>query len=95
MIERPSIAVQGVVQGVGFRPFVYGLAMHWGLVGFVRNHAGAVLIEVEGPATALQGFLDDLATKPPSLARIEDLHWNADPRREPSSDRERGVIVRA
>ena len=42
------IAVSGIVQGVGFRPFVYDLANRLGLVGFVRNQTGGVLIEVEG-----------------------------------------------
>src|SRR6266850_60183 len=45
---RRSIAVEGVVQGVGFRPFVHGLASRLGLAGSVRNRAGGVLIEVEG-----------------------------------------------
>ena len=48
-MERRSIAVRGIVQGVGFRPFVYGLAGRLGLAGSVRNRAGEVLIEVEGP----------------------------------------------
>ena len=55
MVERRAITVQGVVQGVGFRPFVHGLAARLGLAGFVNNSAGAVRIEVEGDAPALAG----------------------------------------
>ncbi len=79
MSERRAISVHGVVQGVGFRPFVYGLAMHWRLAGFVRNQAGAVLIEVEGHARSLDGFLTDLTGKAPPLARIENLKWTTSP----------------
>ena len=45
----------------------------------VRNQAGAVLIEVEGAASSLDGFLSDLTAKPPPLARIENLQWNCAP----------------
>ena len=55
---RRSIAVEGVVQGVGFRPFVHGLASRLGLGGFVCNRAGGVLIEVEGESQALERFLE-------------------------------------
>ena len=51
-MERRAIAVQGIVQGVGFRPFVYGLASRHRLRGFVKNHTGGVLIEVEGHGRA-------------------------------------------
>ena len=47
-MDRRAIAVSGIVQGVGFRPFVYDLATRLGLNGFVRNQTGGVLIEVEG-----------------------------------------------
>lgn len=77
-MERRSIAVRGIVQGVGFRPFVYGLAGQLGLRGFVRNRAGEVLIEVEGPPSALDRFLDRIAGSPPPLARIEDLRWTVE-----------------
>ena len=48
MIRRARVKVQGVVQGVGFRPFVYGLAVRLGLAGHVLNDVGGVFIEVEG-----------------------------------------------
>ena len=55
-----AISVRGVVQGVGFRPFVYRLAHEHGLAGWVLNHSGGVEIEVEGPAAALVAFVRDL-----------------------------------
>lgn len=77
-MERRSIAVRGIVQGVGFRPFVHGLAGQLGLRGSVRNRAGEVLIEVEGAPSALDRFLERIAGSPPRLARIEDLTWTVE-----------------
>ncbi len=74
-MERWAIKVTGIVQGVGFRPFVYRLATRYGLVGFVKNRAGRVEIEVEGSPTALNAFLKDLKSDPPPLAQIESLEW--------------------
>jgi hydrogenase maturation protein HypF len=65
-----QISVRGVVQGVGFRPFVYRLAHDHGLNGWVLNHSGGVEIEVEGPPVALDGFVHDLTAQAPPLARI-------------------------
>jgi len=67
------ISITGVVQGVGFRPFVYNLAREKGLAGWVLNHSGGVDIEVEGPEAALEAFVIDLKTKAPPLAGIESL----------------------
>ncbi|HVF60518.1 MAG TPA: carbamoyltransferase HypF [Thermoanaerobaculia bacterium] len=80
-MERRSIAVRGIVQGVGFRPFVYGLAGRLGLGGSVRNRPGEVVIEVEGPATALDSFLHALAESAPPLAQIDELSWRPAPLR--------------
>ncbi len=70
---RKKIAVQGVVQGVGFRPFVFNLAEKLGLTGWVRNHSGGVDIEVEGLAEAAEQFSTDLTEHAPPLARIESI----------------------
>src|SRR5258706_13657295 len=78
---RRSIAVEGVVQGVGFRPFVHGLASRLGLGGFVCNRAGGVLIEVEGESQALERFLEEVRQRPPPLARIEEITWVESPPR--------------
>jgi len=63
--------VWGVVQGVGFRPFVYRLAQEHHLKGWVRNTSGNVEIEVEGNEETLENFLSDLEAKAPPMARIE------------------------
>ena len=65
--------MRGVVQGVGFRPFVYRLAHQHKLKGRVRNTSGSVDIEVEGAEKALRGFLSDLEDKAPPMARIESV----------------------
>jgi len=70
-IQRRHIIVRGIVQGVGFRPFVYGQARQWGLVGFVLNDSQGVIIEVEGAPEALDGFQRALREQPPPLARID------------------------
>ncbi len=62
--------MQGVVQGVGFRPFVYGLAARHGLAGFVLNDADGVLIEAEGAARSLDAFAAALAVEAPTLADV-------------------------
>ncbi len=67
------IRVQGVVQGVGFRPFVYRLAKRFGLTGSVRNTGEGVLIEAFGDEKALLAFLKALKEETPPLARIESL----------------------
>jgi hydrogenase maturation protein HypF len=74
-VERRAIVVHGIVQGVGFRPFVFGLATGLRLSGFVKNQTGNVLIEVEGEPACLDRFLADLTTKAPPLAQMEHLFW--------------------
>ena len=80
-MERRAIVVRGIVQGVGFRPFVYNLAVGLHLGGFVRNQTGTVHIEAEGDPAALGRFLADLAGRPPPLAHIEHLSWEPRPPR--------------
>lgn len=70
-IERARVRVQGLVQGVGFRPFVYGLAQRYGLVGWVLNDGNGVLIEIEG--IDVKPFLAQLETDVPPLARIDTV----------------------
>ena len=80
-MERRAIVVTGLVQGVGFRPFVHGLAVRLGLAGFVKNRTGGVLIEVEGGSAPLDLFLAELADRPPPLAQIESVSWGGLPAR--------------
>lgn len=72
-IQRRRIHVQGIVQGVGFRPFVYGQAVRWELAGFVLNDSQGVTIEVEGSGEALDGFQYNLQHRAPPLARIDSI----------------------
>ena len=72
-MDRRAILVSGIVQGVGFRPFVYHLACQHGLRGFVQNTGGGVIIEVEGELGPLDRFLQDLTTNSPPLARIDQV----------------------
>ena len=78
-MERRAIAVHGVVQGVGFRPYVFGLASRFQLAGFVKNRTGGVFIEIEGALPSLDRFLAELATNPPPLAHIEQVTWERKP----------------
>ncbi|MCY0886745.1 MAG: carbamoyltransferase HypF [Firmicutes bacterium] len=70
-VDRWRVEVQGIVQGVGFRPFVYRLARRYSLGGFVRNHSRGVTAEVEGDPRALAAFLEALSLEAPPLARID------------------------
>jgi hydrogenase maturation protein HypF len=71
--QRRGVLVNGVVQGVGFRPFVYRLAHEEGLAGFIGNDTDGVTIEVEGPAWRVEAFLGRLRTETPPLARIDSV----------------------
>ena len=75
---RPRAArrmeVHGVVQGVGFRPFVWRLAQRFGIDGWVRNRSGVVEILAEGLPDSLAAFCSALAEEAPPLAHIEDVH---------------------
>lgn len=72
--EAAQIAVHGVVQGVGFRPFVHRLAARHGLRGWVRNGAGDVQIRVEGEPADIAAFVQALQAEAPPLARIDACH---------------------
>jgi hydrogenase maturation protein HypF len=76
---RRAVRVEGVVQGVGFRPFVYTLATGLGLTGLVGNDLDGVFAEVEGPAAAVSEFLLRLERDAPPLARIERVTTRAVP----------------
>jgi len=73
MHVRKHIQVRGIVQGVGFRPFVYNAAKALGLAGFVFNSSAGVTIEVEGPASAVEAFLTTLRTGPPALSEVANV----------------------
>lgn len=70
---RIRLVVQGQVQGVGFRPFVFTLAEEHALTGLVRNSPRGVVIEVQGDPASLDAFAADLERRLPMLARITSL----------------------
>jgi hydrogenase maturation protein HypF len=71
--ERHEVRVCGVVQGVGFRPFVYRLAQEEALAGFIGNDTDGVIIEVEGASDRIAAFLHRLEVEAPALARIDSV----------------------
>jgi len=72
---RAVIVVSGIVQGVGFRPFIYRIARRFELKGFVRNRADAVVeIQIEGERSDIDGFLIALRKEHPPLARLDSVH---------------------
>src|SRR5208282_2224569 len=73
MLTAYSIQVRGIVQGVGFRPFVYRLARAKNLQGWVLNAAEGVEIHLEGNEGALQSFLAEMKSSPPQAALISDV----------------------
>jgi hydrogenase maturation protein HypF len=72
-MTRKHIQVRGIVQGVGFRPFVYKLAKSLGLTGYVFNSSAGVTIEIEGGGPDLDEFLRTLKNDPPQLAEIAQI----------------------
>ncbi len=70
---RLQVRISGVVQGVGFRPFVHRLAGELGLVGHVGNDAAGVFAEVEGPDAAVDAFVLRVRQDAPPLARVHDV----------------------
>ena len=70
---RKAIEIAGIVQGVGFRPFIYRLATENKLTGFITNTEAGVSIEVEGDADAVELFLARLPKEAPPLARITGI----------------------
>ncbi len=73
-----SLRITGVVQGVGFRPFIHRLAMRHGIAGSVRNVGGEVEIIAEGPASAVAAFIAAIRPEAPPLARIEQIEVRDD-----------------
>jgi len=69
-----KVRVRGIVQGVGFRPFVYSLAARHQLTGWVRNTSSGVEIELNGDRLELARFMEALEHQPPPLARIDSIY---------------------
>jgi len=71
--HRYRIRVKGIVQGVGFRPFVYRLASQFQLSGFVLNDVQGVFIEIEGTKSLLDEFFKELKKSPPQAAKLDEI----------------------
>jgi len=71
--RRIRLRFSGIVQGVGFRPFIYRLPVEHGLVGWVRNRHDGVVVEVEGPPDSLERFLADVEKKRPPRAEVAEI----------------------
>lgn len=70
---RYVVKIYGIVQGIGFRPFVYKKAKYFKICGYVKNIGGSVLIDCSGEKKNIKQFLFNVIKKPPSLARIEKV----------------------
>ncbi len=90
LILRVRCEVTGAVQGVGFRPFVYGLASRLGLGGFVLNEPQGVKLELEGEESKIASFLEEIKINPPPLARIQDIKTSE---LSPLGEREFSIIL--
>lgn len=73
MIIAKKIVVKGIVQGVGFRPFIYKNATKNNLKGFVNNTSKGVFVEVEGYEEDITSFIKEIREKPPVLSKITDI----------------------
>ncbi len=73
MGTRTQILVRGIVQGVGFRPFIFSLAQQRALKGKVLNNSTGVFIDVEGEAQAIEQFVNEIKLKPPPLSIVESI----------------------
>ena len=71
--RRVRIHLRGIVQGVGFRPFVYNLARELGLAGYVLNSSAGLTAEAEGDASAVDAFARRIVNDAPPLARIQQV----------------------
>jgi hydrogenase maturation protein HypF len=72
-IKRLRLEISGVVQGVGFRPFVYSLAKKFDVRGFIGNESSGVFIEIEGDENRLDEFIEHLKTNAPPLSHISEI----------------------
>ena len=78
MDARVQILVRGIVQGVGFRPFVFSLARRRSLRGQVFNNTAGVLIDIEGESSTVEQFIADIKSGPPPLSLIESFERRDD-----------------
>ena len=73
MRETRRYEIRGIVQGVGFRPFVFRTALRHALGGWIRNDSEGVVLEVQGAAEVLEEFISEVRMSAPALARIDSV----------------------
>ncbi len=73
MIDAVDIHVKGIVQGVGFRPFVYRMAKKYLINGWVLNAADGVYIHAEGESKLVDEFIMELSDNPPAASHVEEI----------------------
>jgi hydrogenase maturation protein HypF len=78
-VKRYSVIITGIVQGVGFRPFIYNLAKSLSLYGWVNNSSQGVVIEVEGRHNNLNDFIEKIKNNPPPLSNIKSISIKEEP----------------
>lgn len=78
-MERAFIKIHGIVQGVGFRPFIHKLVRHYALRGYIKNTSSGVELELEGEHRELERFVADVPVKAPKLAVIESVECEYSP----------------
>lgn len=88
-MTRLHFLIEGIVQGVGFRPFVHRQAARLGLSGWARNTAAGLELELEGPKAALNDFQNILRTAPPPLAVMEEVQVQPVP---PTGERDFAIL---
>lgn len=72
-LKRVKIEINGIVQGVGFRPFIHKLTEEYGLCGWIRNTAAGVELDIEGDGEGVAHFVGDITEKSPKLSVIESV----------------------
>ncbi len=90
MNKRVRGTIEGIVQGVGFRPFVYQLAQRYDLTGYVNNTSAGVVLEVEGAGEQIQAFQQSITSESPPLAHIAVVTWKETP---PKNDDRFSIIT--
>ncbi len=78
-MQTLEVKIKGIVQGVGFRPFMHRLVRRHGLKGTIRNTSSGVTVELEGEEKSLEAFLQALPREAPPLAVIEDVAVRGNP----------------
>ena len=77
-MERALIKIHGIVQGVGFRPFIHRLVREHDLKGFIKNTSSGVELELDGEREVLERFVSEIPSRAPGLAVIENIETEYD-----------------